>query len=523
MGKYLNIGNAGFKSMTKDIYVDKTGMIGFINSTLGTTRKLTCVSRPRRFGKSFAAKMLCAYYDKSCDSRGLFEGLDISKDDSFERFLNKYDVIYLDITLFISMASDIGNVVKNINTLVVKELRQAYPDITEDGMLADALFHVTEVTGNKFIMIIDEWDALFREAKDDTKIQKEYIDFLRGLFKSSWTDAIFEAAYMTGILPIKKYGNQSAVSDFREYTMLSPGNLAKYMGFTEPEVMGLCEKYDADFEMMKFWYDGYLFRHLKSVYSPNSVIEAIERNEFGSYWARTETYESLKVYIDLNEDGLKEAIVQMLGGERVIVDVETFQNDMTNIRRKDDVLTLLIHLGYLAYDAEKKHVFIPNEEVKQEFVRAVTTGKHVEIAKLIQNSDHLLKQTLNMDEEAVAEAIEKAHKASAAPISYNNEEALRSTIRIAYISCLDEYTVIDELPSGHGYADIAFVPKRALSLPVILIELKWNKTDTGAIRQIKEKDYPQVFNDFGGEILLVGINYDAKSKKHTCKIEKYMG
>lgn len=411
MGKYLNIGNAGFKSMTKDIYVDKTGMIGFINSTLGTTRKLTCVSRPRRFGKSFAAKMLCAYYDKSCDSRGLFEGLDISKDDSFERFLNKYDVIYLDITLFI----------------------------------------------------------------------------------------------------------------FREYTMLSPGNLAKYMGFTESEVMGLCEKYDADFEMMKFWYDGYLFRHLKSVYSPNSVIEAIERNEFGSYWARTETYESLKVYIDLNEDGLKEAIVQMLGGERVIVDVETFQNDMTNIRRKDDVLTLLIHLGYLAYDAEKKHVFIPNEEVKQEFVRAVTTGKHVEIAKLIQNSDHLLKQTLNMDEEAVAEAIEKAHKASAAPISYNNEEALRSTIRIAYISCLDEYTVIDELPSGHGYADIAFVPKRALSLPVILIELKWNKTDTGAIRQIKEKDYPQVFNDFGGEILLVGINYDAKSKKHTCKIEKYMG
>ena len=367
-------------------------------------------------------------------------------------------------------------------------------------------------------MIIDEWDALFREAKDDAKIQKEYIDFLRGLFKSSWTDAIFEAAYMTGILPIKKYGNQSAVSDFREYTMLSPGNLAKYMGFTEPEVAGLCEKYGADFETMKFWYDGYLFRHLKSVYSPNSVIEAIERNEFGSYWARTETYESLKVYIDLNE-----AIVQMIGGERVIVDVETFQNDMTNIRRKDDVLTLLIHLGYLAYDAEKKHVFIPNEEVKQEFVRAVTTGKHVEIAKLIQNSDHLLKQTLNMDEEAVAEAIEKAHKASAAPISYNNEEALRSTIRIAYISCLDEYTVIDELPSGHGYADIAFVPKRASSLPLILIELKWNKTDTGAIKQIKEKDYPQVFNDFGGEILLVGINYDAKSKKHTCKIEKYMG
>lgn len=522
MGKYLNIGNAGFMSMTKDIYVDKTDMIRFINSTLGTTRKLTCVSRPRRFGKSFAAKMLCAYYDKSCDSHGLFEGLDISKDDSFEKYLNKYDVIYLDITFFISMASDIGNVVKDINNVVVKELQQAYPDIKEGCMLADMLFHITETTGNKFIMIIDEWDALFREAKDDTKLQKEYIDFLRGLFKSSWTDVIFEAAYMTGILPIKKYGNQSAVSDFKEYTMLSPGNLAKYMGFTEPEVAGLCKKYDADFETMKFWYDGYSFRHLKSVYSPNSVIEAIERNEFGSYWARTETYESLKIYIELNEDGLKEAIVQMLGGERVFVDVETFQNDMTNIKRKDDVLTLLIHLGYLAYDAEKKHAFIPNEEVKQEFIRAVATGKHVEIAKLIRNSDNLLMQTLHMDEEAVAEAIEEAHKMSAAPISYNNEEALRSTIRIAYISCLDEYMVIDELPSGHGYADIAFIPKRGASSPVILVELKWNKSDLGAIRQIKRNDYPQVFRDYGGEILLVGINYDAKSKKHTCKIEKYV-
>ena len=522
MGKYLNIGNAGFMSMTKDIYVDKTDMIKFINSTLGTTRKLTCVSRPRRFGKSFAAKMLCAYYDKSCDSHGLFEGLDISKDDSFEKYLNKYDVIYLDITFFISMASDIGNVVKDINNVVVKELQQAYPDIKEDCMLADMLFHITEMTGNKFIMIIDEWDALFREAKDDIKLHKEYIDFLRGLFKSSWTDVIFEAAYMTGILPIKKYGNQSAVSDFREYTMLSPGNLAKYMGFTEPEVVGLCKKYDADFETMKFWYDGYSFRHLKSVYSPNSVIEAIERNEFGSYWARTETYESLKIYIELNEDGLREAIVQMLAGERVFVDVETFQNDMTNIKRKDDVLTLLIHLGYLAYDAEKKHAFIPNEEVKQEFIRAVATGKHVEIAKLIRNSDNLLMQTLHMDEEAVAEAIEEAHKMSAAPISYNNEEALRSTIRIAYISCLDEYMVIDELPSGHGYADIAFIPKRGASSPVILVELKWNKSDLGAIRQIKRNDYPQVFRDYGGEILLVGINYDAKSKKHTCKIEKYV-
>ncbi len=521
MGKYLNMGNAGFMAMTRDIYVDKTEMIRFINSTLGTTRKLTCVSRPRRFGKSFAAKMLCAYYDKSCDSRHLFTGLDIAKDVSYEKYLNRYDVIYLDITLFLSKALDIGNVVNDMNDAVVEEVRQIYPDVRQDRALADTLFYVTEATGNKFIMIIDEWDAIFREAKEDLRLQKAYIDFLRSLFKSSWTDTVFEAAYMTGILPIKKYGNQSAVSDFREYTMLSPGNLAKYIGFTETEVKQLCEQYHADFSGMKRWYDGYVFRQADSVYNPNSVMEAIERTEFGSYWTRTETYESLRIYIDLNEDGLKEAIVQMLGGEGVIVDVGTFQNDMTNIKRKDDVLTLLIHLGYLAYDSEKKMAFIPNEEVKQEFVRAVTAGKHTEIARLIKNSDNLLKQTLHMDEEAVAAAIEEAHKMSAAPIAYNNEEALRSTIRLAYISCLDEYVIINELPSGHGYADIVYVPRRASSLPVILIELKWNKTDLGAIGQIKRNDYPQVFKKYGSDILLVGINYDSKSKIHTCKIEKF--
>lgn len=397
MGKYLGIGNAGFASMIKGIYVDKTELIKFINSSLGTARKLTCVSRPRRFGKSFAAKMLCAYYDKSCDSRNLFAGLKIAGDVSFEKYLNRYDVIYLDITLFISKTREIKRVVKDISDAVVEEVRQAYPDCGVEDTLADTLFRVTEMTGNKFIMIIDEWDALFREVKDDTQVQKEYIDLLRSLFKSSWTDVIFEAAYITGILPIKKYGNQSAVSDFREYTMLSPGNLTEYIGFTETEVKGLCEEFDVDFEQMKHWYDGYSFRHLKSVYNPNSVIEAIERKEFGSYWARTETYESLKVYIDLNEDGLREAVVQMLGGECVTVDVGTFQNDMTNIKRKDDVLTLLVHLGYLAYLAEEQETFIPNEEVRQEFIRAVTAGRHTEIARLIENSEKNFRHASDPD------------------------------------------------------------------------------------------------------------------------------
>lgn len=389
MGKYLNVGNAGFAAVSKGIYVDKTEMISFINDTLGTADKLTCVSRPRRFGKSFAAKMLCAYYDKSCDSFNLFEKFAVSNVPTFEKFLNKYEVIYLDITLFISTATDIKNVVKNIETAVIEEIQQSFPDVKKDNTLAGMLFNVTEATGEKFIMIIDEWDALFREVRDDSGLQKEYIDLLRSLFKSSWTDVIFEAAYMTGILPIKRYGNQSAVSDFREYTMLSPGRLAKYIGFTESEVKTLCGQYGMDFAEMKYWYDGYSFSRLKSVYSPNSVMEAIKRDEFGSYWTRTETYESLKIYIDLDLDGLKEAIIQMLSGGHVKVDVETFQNDMMNIRKKDDVLTLLIHLGYLAYDSVRKTAYIPNEEVKKEFLRAVTASRHKEMVKLIQDSAYL--------------------------------------------------------------------------------------------------------------------------------------
>lgn len=527
MGNYLNIGNAGFASVRKGIYVDKTEMISFINSTLGTADKLTCVSRPRRFGKSFAAKMLCAYYDKSCDSHELFQGLEISKDASFEKFLNQYDVIYLDITGFISKAFINGtmkNVVRTIQNEVVKELAAAYPEAEKQEALPDMLYNVAQATGHKFIFIIDEWDALFREASSDTFLQESYIQLLRGLFKDSGrTDKMIEAAYMTGILPIKKYGTQSAVSDFREYTMLTPRKLARYVGFTEEEVQMLCQKYDMDFSEMKHWYDGYSFYRMKSVYNPNSVVEAIKNDEFGSYWARTETYESLKVYIDLNLDGLKEAIIQMLGGSAVKIDVETFQNDMSSIKRQDDVLTLLVHLGYLAYDSAKKTAFIPNEEVRLEFVRAVTAGKHKELAKLIQNSDHLLEQTLNRDEERVAATIEEVHKTVSAPLTYNCEESLRSTIRFAYISCMDEFIQIQELPSGNGYADIVYILRKGSSMPVILIELKWNKSDNGAIQQIKNRDYPYALKDYGSDILLVGINYDEKSKKHTCKIERYMG
>lgn len=525
MGQYLNVGNAGFQTIVKGKYVDKTGLIRYINSTLGTPEKLTCVSRPRRFGKSYAAKMLCAYYDKSCDSRELFRDLSITEAPDFEQHLNKYDVIYLDITSFISNAGGkdkIKNVVENIQTEVISELCTVYPDVKRQKTLAKMLFAITESTGNTFIIIIDEWDALFREAKNNHTLQEEYIQLLRALFKDSGkTDKMIKAAYMTGILPIKKYGTQSAMTDFNEYTMLRPEPLEEYVGFTEEEVRSLCEGSKMAFTDLQKWYDGYLLGEGIHIYSPKSVMDALKRGRIGNYWTQSETYESLKFYIDMNEDGLQEAISQMLVGAHISLDVETFQNDLVSISSKDDVLTLLTHLGYLVYHYDEEMVSIPNEEVRKEFMRAVKKSRHQELINLVKTSEKLLNYTLERDTDAVARAISEIHSSRTAPTFYNNEQALRSVIRIAYLACIDEYQEIQELPSGIGYADVVFIPKRRSLKPAMIIELKWNKDENAAIQQIKERNYPQALNGFTDDILLVGINYNEKSKEHTCSIEKF--
>ena len=522
MGIYLNIGNAGFQSVRKGLYIDKTGLIAYINRTLGTKDKLTCVSRPRRFGKSFATQMLCAYYDKSCDSRELFCDLEIAKDTSFEANLNKYDVIYLDITWFISTVTDIKDIVSYLQEQVIRELRSIYVSVSEERSLPIVLARIAEITGRKFIVLIDEWDALFREGKENTDVQKEYIQLLRGLFKSSLTDKMIEAAYMTGILPIKKYGTQSALTDFREYTMLQPKKLAKYVGFTEKEVRELCRKYGMDFEEAKRWYDGYSFSKEDSVYSPNSVVQAIINEEFGDYWTETETYEFLKSYICMNEDGLQDAIVAMLGGSRCKINTRTFQNDMSNINSKDDVLTLLVHLGYLAYDSEKREVYIPNQEVADEFKNAVENSGWKGVSDALRASEKLLEATIQRDADTVAKGIDEVHEANVSVLAYNNELALSCAVTIAYYVARKDYTLVRELSAGKGFADIAFIPRKHTDKPAMIVELKWDETAEGAIRQIKEKKYACALEEYVENLLLVGINYDKKSKKHTCVIEKYI-
>ena len=525
MGNYLNPGNSGFTTVRNDVYVDKTGLIKLINQTIDTPRCLTCISRPRRFGKSFAAKMLCAYYDKTCDSTELFDDLEISKDKDYQKYLNKYDVIYLDMSSVIG-ATTPDDIVSYIIRNLTEEIVSVYPEVKRGESLFDTLANTVTYTGNKIVMIIDEWDAPIRETIGESGVQKEYLLFLRSLFKNSGTtDKIFAAAYMTGILPIKKDGSQSAISDFEEFTMVKPRKFGKYVGFTEEEVSGLCHIYDVDYEKMKVWYDGYSFPGVESVYNPNSVVKAARNNDFDSYWTQTSAAESLMEYISLDFDGLSKTIAELIGGIEVEVDTNGFSNDLVTFRDKDDVLTLLIHLGYLAYDEETQKVHIPNEEIKREFAKTIRGVKRDETIRRVRESNQLIYDTVHQNTEAVAAQIEKIHTEETALLFYNNEQALRSVIKLAYFSYRDYYVKFEELPAGNGYADIVYFPKKNSNLPALLIEMKWDKSAEGAIAQIKQKHYPDAIKEFGGEILLVGINYDkdapAGERKHTCVIEKY--
>ena len=523
MGRYLNLGNAGFASIRRGLYVDKTMLIDFINKTLGTKEKLTCVSRPRRFGKSFATQMLCAYYDKNCDSSELFKDLKISHTKNFDTYKNCYNVIYLDLTWFISTAEDTEDIVKYMQREVIKELRSTFPDSTsEQKSLPVALSDISDKTGDKFIIIIDEWDALFRETKENVALQKEYLKLLRGLFKSSVTDKMIEAAYMTGILPIKKYGTQSALTDFREYTMIQPSMLAEYVGFTEQEVRTLCKTYHLDFDEARKWYDGYSFSRMNSVYNPNSIMQAVKNGEFDDYWTETETYESLKLYIDMNLDGLREAIIAMLGGLRCKMNTRTFQNDMSNIKNRDDVLTLLIHLGYLAYDSQQKEVYIPNQEIADEFKNAVEYSGWKGVSDALRASEELLRATIQMDSDTVAVRMDEVHMSSVSVLAYNNEISLSCAVTLAYYTARKDYTIIRECPAGKGFADLAFIPRKCTDKPALLVELKWDQSPQGAIQQIKERKYAGALEEYKDNLLLVGISYDRKSKKHACVIEKYV-
>ena len=534
MGTYINKGNNAFRDIVNSEYVDKTSLIPFINKTLNTESRYSCVTRCRRFGKSMAAKMLCAYYDKSCDSRELFRGLKAEQDKSFEKYLNKYSVIYLDVTSFTARPELGDRIVRVIQEKIIEELKDTFPDVRykDNSDLMDTLAAIHQETDEKFFFIIDEWDAICREFPERRKMKgdasgvtptilDEYVMLLRRLFKTQDSDEVFAGAYLTGILPIKKYNTESALNNFREYSMINPGRMANVLGFTHDEVKELCHSFDMDIKKMEQWYDGYRIGRASHIFNPYSVMRAIENDCYKSYWTTTGAYDSVVTYIQMNFEGLKDDVIRMLSGEHVYVNTFKFQNDMRIVNSKSDVFTVLIHLGYLAYDEDLKQCYIPNKEVGEEFLNAVEDTSWTRLVEAITASQNLLAATISGNAQAVAQAIDIAHDENTSILAYNDENSLACVLSIAYIWAKNEYVIHREYATGKGYADLVMIPRRNVSKPAIVIELKYNHSADTAISQIKQKNYPAKLLDYTGEVLLVGINYDKESKQHTCKIEKY--
>ncbi|MBR3456452.1 MAG: AAA family ATPase [Bacteroidaceae bacterium] len=524
MGTYINIGNTRFQRIRRSEYIDKSQLIAIVNSTFFTKRRFSCVTRSRRFGKSMAAKMLCAYYDHSCDSRSLFADLQIASDPSFEEHLNKYPVIFLDISDFVTRFNG-EEIVRRMDAELRADIHEAYPDVPvkDDDDLMAFLIRIVAAKQQQFVFVIDEWDAICREFRSGTKAMDGYVNWLRRLFKGGLSSQVFAGVYMTGILPIKKYNTQSALNNFVEYSMVKASPMSQFFGFTKDEVRTLAEKYCADFDELVKWYDGYQIGDELSMFNPNSVMQAIEIGRCRSYWASTGAYDAVANYIQMNYEGLKDDIIRMLAGERCKVDPTGFGNDMFDIRSKDDVLTVLIHLGYLSYNWRKNECYIPNREVIGEMVNAVKANNWKPVVDALQKSEQLLQATLDADEEAVAQGVENAHDDNTSILSYNDENSLACVLSIAYYYARNDYVMHRELASGKGFADIVLIPRKHVDSPAIVLELKVNKDADAAIAQIKRRQYPSKVAEYTDNLLLVGINYDKQQKTHECHIEKYKG
>lgn len=521
MGTYLNPGNKMFqKSLDGSFYVDKTELATYLNERMGTSQALVCVSRPRRFGKTVDADMLVAYYSKGAESRMQFDGLSVSRSPLFEEHLNSHDVVKVNVQNLVRPAGGFEHIEEYLSSKLIEELCGEWPSALppEISYLPEALELVEHEKGSGFVFVIDEWDCVFRVAPEYDFAQRDYLDFLRDLLKDR---SYVDACYMTGILPIKKYGRHSALNLFTEYSVIDPKDLAHLMGFNADEVERLCARFDVDYGQMASWYDGYLLGEERiHVYNPRSVAGAISSGKFSSYWSDTETYEALQRYVDIDFDGVAADLVSMLDGAHVATNVGIYENDMATFASKDDVYALLVHLGYLGYDQAERAVFIPNEEIRREFASAIQTGKRPQLARLVADSRELLECTLEGDEEFVADALDRAHSQAATPLHYNNEQALRAAVKLAYLWAIDDYLRVDELPSGKGFADVAFISKPGLGRPAMIVELKWNEPADAAIARIKARNYPQALDGVSGECVLVGVSYDAKSKVHSGAIER---
>jgi len=515
MSQFIDYGNSDFRSVKNSNFIDKSGLLDILNKNMDTENRFICISRPRRFGKSVAAKMAYAYYDRSCDSSNLFEGLEITKSPDYKTHLNKYPTIFIDWNRFANIPKN--EILKVAQKQFIKDLKKSYAFLEEQDSLSNALAEINEKTSDRFILIIDEWDMLVRDVEKD--VQDEYVNFLRAMFKSNNANNVFLLVYMTGILPIIKIKTQSALNNFVEYSVVNPGITDKYYGFTEQEVAALCKEHDMDYELMKHAYDGYIIGREKSMFNPFSVMQSILFRNYNSYWSKTASFMAIETYLHTDVDNVRTKIIEMMSGGTEVIEPASFRNDMKNIETSDDVMTLLVHLGYLSYEPETQRVRIPNTEVAIEFKNAVSVAGWGELSKSVSASLRLLEDTINLKKEKIARAFDDYHFEASSLLEFNDENSMRCAIILAYYAAKPFYKIFHELPTGKGFADMVFIPLPGSSRPAIVVELKYDKTADSAIDQIKRKEYPKSLKGFSKQIILVGINYNKSTSKHEVEME----
>lgn len=500
------------KARKGKIYVDKSGMLEIISQRLGTMDNYICITRPRRFGKTVNATMLGAYYTIGQDSSALFGGLKISRIEYCQEHQNQYNVIYIDFSRTPDICQTYEEYIGSIIKSMQEDFLEAYPVLS--GKEYDSLASMLQDTGDQFLFIFDEWDSIFYKQFMTAKERNAYLEFLKNLLKDR---PYVTLAYMTGILPIAKYSSGSALNMFEEYDFINDNIFDQYFGFQEDEVRALCKKFPSvSFGDIKYWYDGYYQSNGSPLFNPRSVSQALMRGKCLNYWTQTGPMNEIADCIEHNAEAVCEDIVKMVANLPVQIKLNGYSAAEPQLTTRNEILSAMVVYGFLSY--HEGTLQIPNQELMEKYQAVLERNSMGEVKKIIIKSREMLDATLSCEEGRVAEILEEVHDREIPFLSYNDENSLSCVITLCYLAAREDYHIYREEKSGKGYCDYLFLP-RTTRHPAIILELKVNESKESAIQQIKNKNYLQKTEAYP-EVILVGINYGKKEKKHTCKIEK---
>ena len=539
MPRYNPSNKLFIEDKNNDYYVDKTQVIEILNHALESSDNKFCVSRPRRMGKSFLVNILTAYYSVGCDSREAFSDLKIAQTPDWDKYLNKFNVICIDLKIICNRVKKLNkdiaedNAYENTNKPEIdlseylmesinKELIENYPDlgIELSDYVSDSILKIYKKTNKQFVIIIDEYDSVVRDEFDDDAISG-YLNFLLDIFKNPMIDKAIAFGYLTGILPFPESLDFSGVNNLCSSTVIDGYPFKDFIGFTEDEVKELCVKHNKEFLLndIKKWYDSNTVDN-KKVYSPLSICRTLLNNKCGYYWSVQTSYKAIPRYIDINVKGIKESIEKLYTYQNVPIRVGIYNNRVDSFNNTNSILEYLIHAGYLTSFRNGHEYFcrIPNFEVRDEWSNAIEESKEfIPIKKHLDKSKELLERIIKKDAEFVVDYFRNHVEYERFNIP-KSKYMFQDIVLYELIYSGIIYNITPEVTSE--FEDIEFIYDESNNeYPTLLIELKFNESVEEAMKQIEEKWSSLIEKQEKGNILKVGINYESDKKEYTCIIE----